>query len=79
MREFQRTYRRPESVVDELFKAATDRLWALTSKEQGIYEFEVVSLREYFAARFLYHSAAEATAPSTAPAVFREFLQRPIG
>ena len=77
MRQFQRTYRRPESVVDELFKAATDRLWALTSKEQGVYEFEVVSLREYFAARFLYHSAGEGDRNFDRTTVFRVLLQRP--
>src|SRR3546814_9828769 len=31
MRHFQRTYEKPESVVDEFFEAITDRLWALTS------------------------------------------------
>ncbi|MBM7510280.1 hypothetical protein JOE61_004094 [Nocardioides salarius] len=77
MRQFQRTYRRPESVVDELFEAATDRLWAITSKEQGVYGFEVVSLREYFAARFLYDFAGEGDRNFDRTTVFRELLQRP--
>lgn len=59
MKHFQRTYGKPENIVDELFEAATDRLWALTSKEQGTFEFEVLSLREYFAARYLYRYAGE--------------------
>src|SRR3546814_4686302 len=45
MRHFQRTYEKPESVVDEPFEATTDRLWALPSKEEGVYELEVVSLK----------------------------------
>nr|WP_271209867.1 NACHT domain-containing protein [Rhodococcus wratislaviensis]GLK34654.1 hypothetical protein GCM10017611_15030 [Rhodococcus wratislaviensis] len=41
------------SLVDALFTAVTDRVWALTSKVQGTFEFDVQPLREYFAARFL--------------------------
>lgn len=77
MRHFQRTYQKPESVVDELFEATTDRLWALTSKEEGVYEFEVVSLREYFAARFLYKFAGEGDRDFDSALVFRELLRRP--
>lgn len=77
MRHFQYTYGKPESVVDELFEAATDRLWALTSKTEGIYEFEVLSLREYFAARFLYNYAGEDTRGFDRNTVFRELLRRP--
>jgi hypothetical protein len=76
MRHFQRTYGKPESVVDELFEAATDRLWALTSKEQGAFEFEVVSLREYFAAQYLYRYAGEGDPQFDRTVVFRELLRR---
>lgn len=76
MRHFQRTYDKPDSVVDELFEAATDRLWALTSKEQGTFEFEVVSLREYFAAHFLYRYAGEGDPHFDKTVVFRELLRR---
>ncbi len=41
MRHFQKAYGRSEDIVEQLFQAATDRLWALTSKLEGIYEFEV--------------------------------------
>lgn len=78
MRHFQRTYGKPEAVVDELFEATTDRLWALTSKEEGVYEFEVVSLREYFAARFLYNFAGEGDRDFDRATVFRELLRRPF-
>lgn len=78
MKHFQRTYGKPESVVDELFEAATDRLWALTSKEEGTYEFEVLSLREYFAARFLYRFAGEGDPDFDRTSLFRELLRRPF-
>lgn len=77
MKHFQRTYGKPEDVVDELFEAATDRLWALTSKEEGTFEFEVLSLREYFAARYLYRYAGEGDPRFDRTLVFRELLRRP--
>ena len=77
MKHFQRTYGKPEDVVDELFEAATDRLWALTSKEEGTFEFEVLSLREYFAARYLYRYAGEGDPRFDRTTVFRELLRRP--
>jgi len=78
MKHFQRTYGKPEDVVDELFEAATDRLWALTSKEEGTFEFEVLSLREYFAARYLYRYAGEGDPRFDRTLVFRELLRRPL-
>jgi hypothetical protein len=77
MRHFQRTYGNRESIVDQLFEGASDRLWALTSKVDGTYEFEVLSLREYFAARFLYRNAGEDNADFDSTAVLRELLRRP--
>lgn len=77
MRHFQRTYGNRESIVDQLFEGASDRLWALTSKVDGTYEFEVLSLREYFAARFLYHNAGEDNADFDSTTVLRELLRRP--
>lgn len=77
MRHFQRTYENPEHVVDEMFEATTDRLWTLTSKTEGWYEFEVLSLREYFAARFLYRYAGEGHRAFDKIDVFRELLKRP--
>lgn len=77
IRHFQYTYGKPESVVDEMFEATSDRLWALTSKDEGTFEFEVLSLREYFAARFLYRYAGEDTRGFDRNSVFRELLRRP--
>lgn len=77
MRHFQRTYGNRESIVDQLFEGASDRLWALTSKIDGTYEFEVLSLREYFAARFLYNNAGEGNTNFDSTTVLRELLRRP--
>ncbi|TDW22125.1 NACHT domain-containing protein [Kribbella kalugense] len=77
IKHFQETYGNPGSIVDELFEAASDRLWTLTSKIEGTYEFEVLSLREYFAARFLYRYAGEETKRFDRVKVFRELLRRP--
>ncbi|MFD0634815.1 NACHT domain-containing protein [Catenulispora yoronensis] len=43
----------PTTDIEVLFRAASDRFWALTSKVAGTFEFAVQPLREYFAARFL--------------------------
>lgn len=77
MRHFQNAYGRSEDVVGQLFQAATDRLWVLTSKLEGTYEFEVQSLREYFAARFLYLNAGEGDLNFDKTTVLRELLRRP--
>lgn len=77
MRHFQTTYGNRESIVDELFEGVSDRLWALTSQVDGTYEFEVLSLREYFAARFLYRNAGEDNPHFDNTAVVRELLRRP--
>ena len=78
MRHFQRTYGNEESIVDELFVGISDRLWTLTSQVEGTYEFEVLSLREYFAARFLYRNAGEDNPHFDSTAVLRELLRRPF-
>lgn len=77
MRHFQRAYGNRESIVDQLFEGASDRLWALTSKIDGTYEFEVLSLREYFAARFLYRNAGEENVDFDSTTVLQELLRRP--
>lgn len=77
MLHFQRVYGKPESVVDALFVGASERLWALTSKTVDVYEFEVLSLREYFAARFLFNNAGEDDRRFDSAIVLRELLRRP--
>lgn len=77
MRHFQSAYGNPPSVVDDLFLATSDRLWALTSKAEGTYEFEVLSLREYFAARYLYRNAGEDQTAFDRATVLPQLLRRP--
>jgi hypothetical protein len=77
MRHYQRAYRNPETIVDALFEGTTDRLWTLTGKIDGTYEFEVLSLREYFAAQFLYRNAGEGDPDFDPVTVLRELLRRP--
>lgn len=77
MLHFQRAYGNQESDVDDLFVATSDRLWALTSKTEGTYKFEVLSLREYFAARFLYRNAGEDHPSFDRASVLQELLRRP--
>jgi hypothetical protein len=45
------------SLVDKLFEGVVTRVVAVVSRVEGLYEFEVQPLREYFAARFLYDTA----------------------
>lgn len=77
MSHFQRAYGNPTTIVDELFTGVSDRLWALTSKIENRYEFEVLSLREYFAARFLFDNAGEGNDTFDSTEVLRELLRRP--
>jgi hypothetical protein len=66
----------PEHQAVELFKAATDRFWALTSKVDGTFEFAVQPVREYFAAKFLAEWAGR---DRRAPLPKQEILCRLIG
>lgn len=64
------------SVVDALFGAVTDRLWALTSKVDGTYEFDVPPVREYFAARYLYAFAGADSEHPQKSAVLQHLIRR---
>ncbi len=46
------------SLVDALFTDVTDRVWALASKAQGTFEFDVQPVREFFAAKYLSQFAS---------------------
>jgi hypothetical protein len=64
------------SLVEALFTAVTDRVWALTSKVQGTFEFDVQPLREYFAAKFLYDFAGTEQPSFDTSLVFRGLVRR---
>ena len=63
-------------LVDALFTAVTDRVWALTSKVQGTFEFDVQPLREYFAARFLNEFAGADLRDFDTSKVLRHLVRR---
>ncbi|MFB7947830.1 NACHT domain-containing protein [Kitasatospora phosalacinea] len=65
------------TLVGALFTAVTDRVWALTSKVQGTFEFDVQPLREYFAARFLYEYAGVEQRGFDSSRVLRQLARRP--
>ena len=44
-------------LAEELLKGTVERVGALVSRVEGMFEFEVQPLREYFAARHLYKTA----------------------
>lgn len=45
------------TLVDKLFTGMVERVVAIVSRVEGLYEFDVQTLREYFAARHLYETA----------------------
>ena len=45
------------ALVEELFSGMVERVVAIVSRVQATYEFDVQTLREYFAARHLYETA----------------------
>ena len=64
-------------LVNALFTAVTDRVWALTSKIQGLFEFDVQPLREYFAARYLYEYAGADQRQFDTSLILRHLAGRP--
>ena len=42
------------NIANDLFAGAWERIWVLTSRDERHFEFEVQSIREFFAAKFLY-------------------------
>lgn len=69
---------RDVGLAEQLFKAATDRFWALTSNVDEMFEFAVQPVREYFAARFLAEWAARSwEQPLRKQDVLRRLMDRP--
>lgn len=67
---------RDVALVDELFTAVTTRVWALTSRVTDTFEFDVQSIREYFAARYIFDRAP--TAQTDGADSFDRFRQAAI-
>ena len=65
------------TLVDDLFTAVTDRVWALTSKVQGTFEFDVQPVREFFAAKYLYEFAEGTRGTVLRSIVLAHLVRRP--
>lgn len=67
-----------DAPVQEIFDALNQRVWVLTSKQVGTYEFDVQSIREYVTARYL-HEYAETLGGESPPRaeMLSEMLWRP--
>ena len=57
LREFLEKDRSDPDLIQELFSGMVERVVAIVSRVQGTFEFDVQTLREYFAARYLYETA----------------------
>ena len=57
VREFLERDGSDPGLVEKLFSGMVERVVAIVSRMQGVYEFDVQTLREYFAARHLYETA----------------------
>lgn len=66
----------PENLLDKLFRASSDRFWALTSKEGETFEFAVQPVREYFAARYLAKYAGMLTRQVLKGDLLADLVQR---
>ena len=57
LREFLEADDSDAALVETLFSGIVERVVAIVSRVEGTYEFDVQTLREYFAARHLYQTA----------------------
>ena len=57
LREFLERDGSDPALIEELFSGMVERVVAIVSRVEGTYEFDVQTLREYFAARHLYETA----------------------
>lgn len=65
-----------DTEIEDVFRAVHEKIWVLTSKQSGTFEFDVQPIREYFAAWFL-REYAQSDDPEFEPAVMvREMISR---
>lgn len=50
-----------DDILEDIFDRGLERVYVLVQRVEGLYEFEVQPLREYFAARYLYTTAPVAS------------------
>lgn len=70
---------RPD-IAEALFTAVTQRVWVLSGRTEGSFEFEVQPIREYFAAKHLFDTAPAQGDGEILDRLgrFRELLPRPF-
>ena len=68
LREFLEKDGSDPALIERLFSGMVERVVAIVSRVQGSYEFDVQTLREYFAARHLYQTAPYSPAGDERPA-----------
>ena len=67
LREFLERDGSDPALVEKLFSGMVERVVAIVSRVEGTYEFDVQTLREYFAARHLYETAPYSPAGDERP------------
>jgi hypothetical protein len=72
VRHYLETEGHSTEIVDQLFEGVIDRVCALVKRTEGLYEFEVQPLREYFCARYLYNTAQYAPSGRNRPGTLLE-------
>jgi hypothetical protein len=81
LRDYLREKGKPAELVDGIFTGMIERVVAIVSRVTGTYEFEVQSLREFFAGRFLNDTAPNSPAgrpkPGTKPDRFLAVAPNP--
>jgi hypothetical protein len=55
--DYLRRTKRDDAILGQLFERGLDRIYVLVQRIEGLYEFEVQPLREYFAAKYLHSTA----------------------
>ncbi|WP_147394381.1 NACHT domain-containing protein [Arthrobacter cheniae] len=60
-REYLRAGGHPIAIADELFGGGLERIFVLVERIEGLYEFEVQPLREFYCAQYLYSTAQVGT------------------
>lgn len=56
-KQYMRREGQPEEIAQNLFGGGLERIFVLVERIEGLYEFEVQPLREYFCAQYLYATA----------------------
>lgn len=65
--DFLESAQHSQNIIEDLFHRGIERIFVLVERVEGLYEFEVQPLREYFCARHLYETAPVGTYRHASP------------